>query len=358
MSDGDEAICCYTLFLCIFIIADNRSVVGGLPYSSADIVPSKCLAEHVSTEPVHLDRPVEDSSSFPFRGPPRSSQMRVQTASSRIMNPSMRPPSPSSNATPTKRFTTPQKVPKSRTPRRAGTTTSLDTGQLGMSQAHVEPKISDGVLYAAKNVDQLYNGESAPKWVQKIAESMDYGVSARLSQAPFDDSVSLKSTPPEKTRPSPDRDRGDKAQLPSRAGTTSFGDILLQKKHRDAEQITQWLGDIGFDVSFTKKKPAKNGESDEYFTTDFADGILLYKILNKLTNNSHSNITGFFSQPKTKAHKVNNIRKVLSVLSANKRIPLSALQCEGDIYEGNATVIVGLLLVVRDAYKIQTRHSH
>jgi hypothetical protein len=94
----------------------------------------------------------------------------------------------------------------------------------------------------------------------------------------------------------------------------------------------------------------------------FQDGVLFGKLIQKLERKGNELsflFKGFTEYPKNRAQKLQNIRKVLSFLVREKKIPESAggVSVEEEILEGNSVVIIDLLLKIRDVYRLKTRYA-
>lgn len=61
-------------------------------------------------------------------------------------------------------------------------------------------------------------------------------------------------------------------------------------------------------------------------------------------------LPGTTHEPKTRAQRVQNIRRVLERLERKQTIPLSMLACDEDILQGRSDVLLPLLLRIRKAF--------
>lgn len=139
--------------------------------------------------------------------------------------------------------------------------------------------------------------------------------------------------------------------------------LIFQKHYRDAAAIAQWL-ESKFKLTFIPPfhapviSDADVGNKDELIATLYGrhiyeslsrlhDGVLLCKLCQQQYH--FDSIPGVTHAPKTRAHKLQNLRKALGIILANnKRIPASQiLSKEDDIIEGNCTVILELLLMLK-----------
>ena len=139
--------------------------------------------------------------------------------------------------------------------------------------------------------------------------------------------------------------------------------LIFQKQYRDAATAAQWL-ESKFKLTFIPPfnapvvSDADAENKDELVATLYGrhiydslsrlhDGVVLCKLCQQMYRIEL--IPGTTYAPKTRAHKLQNIRKALGIiLSKNKRIPASQILAkEDDIIEGNCTVILELLLMLK-----------
>lgn len=65
-------------------------------------------------------------------------------------------------------------------------------------------------------------------------------------------------------------------------------------------------------------------------------------------------LPGTTHEPKSRAQRVQNIRRVLERLERKQTIPLTMLTCDDDILQGRSQVLLSLLLRIRKAFGVGT----
>jgi len=298
------------------IAPDASNVPGGLMMSKdrkaigSDINPSKhgfVNADIETPADDHLDWALfgekenlenvvdtkEASVEYGFRGAPRPAQLRVQATISR--EDSTRTPSP---------------VKRMR-----------------------EKYVADESKYREKHnhsTTDVFDHPEPPPWVQKMMPPISAKDTGK--QSPYDDSISMPSTPPTKL---------DKSSL-----RLAAAGVLDSKHMKSAATAFRWLTRLGL---VSGMPPYEVGDNGQVTMPSLSDGVLLGKLLQHLERSS--SLPGFTEKPKCRAQRLQNIRKVLGALSKNKQIPLSALSIEEDILSGRVDSIVELILRIRDVYK-------
>lgn len=153
----------------------------------------------------------------------------------------------------------------------------------------------------------------------------------RRQRQQYDDVVSVASTPP-----------------PAPLIRTKITTLLHQHHAKDACSAFKWLTSLNLPFAL----PREVKEAGKHDTLPaFADGVIFCKLLQFLERGS--TIPGVVLTPKTRAHKLQNIRKVLDMLTRHKHVPLSVLAYEDDILEGRAQAIVDVLLKIKEVYKFR-----
>lgn len=151
----------------------------------------------------------------------------------------------------------------------------------------------------------------------------------RRQQDQYDDVVSVASTPP-----------------PAPLIRTKITTLLHQHHAKDAFSAFKWLASLN--LPFPLPREVKEAGKHDTLPA-FADGVIFCKLLQHLERSNA--IPGVVLTPKTRAHKLQNIRKVLDMLTRHKHVPLSVLAYEDDILDGRAHAIVDILLKIKEAYK-------
>jgi hypothetical protein len=144
----------------------------------------------------------------------------------------------------------------------------------------------------------------------------------------------------------------DKLIQQSQASIVSVGDLVAEKRVRDAHKIALWLEQLGIRIDKRDEfiHAYQLTESNQPLT-EFSNGILLGQLVSKLER--LVDITGFTHQPKSPAQGLQNIRRVLDVLrTRNNRIKVSLLSDDSaqEIHAGNGDVLLELLGVLKKVY--------
>jgi hypothetical protein len=141
--------------------------------------------------------------------------------------------------------------------------------------------------------------------------------------------------------------------------------LIFQKHYRDAAAAAQWL-ESKFKLTFIPPflapvigdSDSEKESKDELIATLYGkhiydslsrlhDGVLLCKLCQQAYHLEM--IPGTTYAPKSRAHKLQNLRKSLAIILANnKRIAASQILCkEDEIVEGRCTVILDILLMLK-----------
>jgi hypothetical protein len=210
-------------------------------------------------------------------------------------------------------------------------------------RASEHPQTEEGIPWA-KRAANIYTSEELPPWVEKLRPPVLPGDGSAGGVAgknqPFDDGVSVHSTPP-----------GEK-HASSKLRLAAAG-VLDATRVRAATDAFRWLSRLG--LCAPGIPPLEVHDGGRVTIPSLTDGVLLCKLIQRLERSGA--LPGFTAYPRSRAQKLQNIRKVLEVLSRKKRIPLSSLAIEEEIIEGNATVVVDLLHRIKDVYKAQSHFA-
>jgi hypothetical protein len=206
--------------------------------------------------------------------------------------------------------------------------------------------------------DDSDSGNSPPNWINEIQPTSVKERSDRrdptVKNHLYDENYSVTSTPPQEKQHhhslvhSPNRQK-------FRLSVSSSG-LLDSHRLKSLTTVFRWLVKLGLIPSSSPPLEIPKDsvrDSDLLFIPSFQDGVLLAKLIQRLERCDP--ISGVTQQPKSRAQKLQNIRKVLNFLSQNKKIPLSALSIEEEILEGNSIAIVDLLLKIKDVYKFKAK---
>jgi hypothetical protein len=135
---------------------------------------------------------------------------------------------------------------------------------------------------------------------------------------------------------------------------SKVSDIVDRSRLEKAHSIVQWLQSIG--VLAEDIRMLRAGSHDLFhpsaaeILSTFSDGVALCRTIETLTY--ASTIPGSVSDPKSPAHKLQNIRRALErIKKCTTAIPPSQLMCAEEICEGKVDVILTLLVRLRKAYK-------
>jgi len=115
-----------------------------------------------------------------------------------------------------------------------------------------------------------------------------------------------------------------------------------KNKVHDEKKLIDWIKKLGVKI----KVPLCSSES---ICDQFRDGVLLVRVLEKLERKA---IRGICEHPKSSAHSLHNIHKVLDILKLKKTIPINYLYSETEIFKGNKSIILGLLTSIKLSYPL------
>ena len=121
--------------------------------------------------------------------------------------------------------------------------------------------------------------------------------------------------------------------------------LYSQYRRAQALEILQWLNEMGLAI---RDKTTFLQVSD---IPELSDGVIIGQVLMKLGR--IITIPGFNPNPKSPAHRTQNVRKVLALMaSSNKNIPRSKLTnlTEDKILLGDGETIIDILVRIRAAY--------
>ena len=170
----------------------------------------------------------------------------------------------------------------------------------------------------------------------------------------------------EQNRNSYSNDNNDKVIKQSKS-KSPIQTLVFQKQYRDAVIISDWLTKQysleiipsyilkGIDIDPSSIEDAiQYGKLMYESLASLHDGVLLCKLVNKI-NKSGENIPGTTYTPKTRAHKLQNIRKALNLLVVkNKQLSSSwFLIQEGEIISGNCTTILEILSKIKSEFHVR-----
>jgi hypothetical protein len=140
--------------------------------------------------------------------------------------------------------------------------------------------------------------------------------------------------------------RGSRAMDTIGNSVSSVGDLVAEKRVRDANKIALWLESLN--IRFDNKEEFVTAYAKNSNLTEFSNGVLLGQLACKLERLVE--IPGFTPHPKSPAQGLQNIRRVLEVFSKNNRIKVSLLSNAEEIHEGNGVAIMDLLTTLRKVY--------
>jgi hypothetical protein len=116
-------------------------------------------------------------------------------------------------------------------------------------------------------------------------------------------------------------------------------------RRAQASELLLWLNEMGFVI---RDKAAFLQVSD---LPELADGVIIGQVVMRLGRILA--IPGFTDNPKSPAHRTQNVRKVLSVMAtSNRNIPRSKLTnlTEDKILLGDGETIIDILVRIKAAY--------
>ena len=167
-----------------------------------------------------------------------------------------------------------------------------------------------------------------------------------LQNNQYDENYSVNSTPPQQKYSSNQQQQQSSSSSSNIQSSSSnklrLSSSLLINSNRlkSAMIVFRWLTklnlipssipplEINSNTIITKNNIDNIQDYNIYIPT-FSDGIILGKLIQKLERCGP--INGWTEQPKSRAQKLQNIRKILNYLSNNNKIPLSSLAIEEEI---------------------------